>query len=78
MKLDIKKLFTEHPSSVNESYVGHMAQAARIACKCQIAACTQLLHALLPFVEPPFETDVCSLINYLYDKTPESRKNCKE
>jgi hypothetical protein len=78
MKIGIKKLFTEHPNSIGESYLEHMGQAVRVACKCQLAAATQLIHAVLPFVKPPLNTDVCSMINYLYDKTPAARKDCDE
>ena len=74
----IKNLFTEHPNSLGESYLEHLGQAARLACKCQLAAATQLLHALFPFISPPFNTDVCSMINYLHDKAPDSRKDCNE
>jgi hypothetical protein len=76
--IGIKKLFTEHPNSIGESYLEHMGQAVRVACKCQLAAATQLIHAVLPFVKPPLNTDVCSMINYLHDKTVAARKDCDE
>ena len=78
MMIGIKKLFTEHPNSIGESYFEHMGQAVRVACKCQLAAATQLIHAVLPFVKPPLNTDVCSMINYLHDKIPAARKDCNE
>tara|TARA_E500000305_G_C3973855_1_gene213321 strand:- start:407 stop:652 length:246 start_codon:yes stop_codon:yes gene_type:complete len=78
MKTSIKKLFTEHPNSIGETYLEHMTQAMKVACKCQVAAVTQLLHAVFPFIKPPLNTDVCSMINYLHAKIPDTRKNCNE
>lgn len=68
------KLFTKHPNEAGETYLKHALQAASIAFKCQMAACTQLVHAVFPFICPPFKTDVCSLIKYLEKKLPENRK----
>ena len=78
MKIGIKKLFTEHPNSIGETYLEHMAQAVRVAGNCQLAVWTQLLHALFPFIKPPLNTDVCSMVNYLHAKIPDARKNCNE
>jgi len=68
------KLFTKHPNEVGETYLKHALQAASIAFKCQVAVCTQLVHAVFPFICPPFKTDVRSLIKYLEKKLPENRK----
>ena len=38
----------------------------------------QAIHALLPFVRPPFGTDVCSLSEYIETVKPEVRAQCKE
>jgi len=77
--MKIIKLFTKHPNEVGETYLGHAFQAASVAWKCQIAVYTQLIHAVFPFIKPPFKTDVCSLIKYLDKKLPANRKkeNCK-
>jgi len=77
--MKLLKFFTKHPREVNETYVGHALQAIEIACKLQLAFYTQLIHAVFPFIKPPFKTDVCSLIKYLDKKLPANRKkeNCK-
>ena len=67
--------FTKHLDEVGESYFKHALAALAICFKCQLAAYTQLLHALLPFIHPPFKTDVCSMINYLEKKLPENRRD---
>jgi len=79
MYMKFLKLFTKHPNDVGETYITHALQAISIAWKCQVAVFTQLLHAILPFICPPFKTDVCSLMEYLDKKLPENRKreNCK-
>ena len=73
------KLFTKHPNEIGETYLKHAGEACCIAFKCQVAVCTQLVHAAFPFMCPPFKTDVCSLIKYLEKKLPENRKrdNCE-
>jgi len=73
------KLFTKHPKEVGETYLKHALEATCIAFKCHMAAYTQLVHAVFPFICPPFKTDVCSLIKYLEKKLPENRKrdNCE-
>ncbi|MEQ8603509.1 MAG: DUF6356 family protein [Marivibrio sp.] len=46
---DLKRLFTEHPASVGESYGEHMGQALSFAGGCFLAGLACLIHALLPF-----------------------------
>jgi hypothetical protein len=45
-----KKLFTEHPASVGESYVEHMGVALSFACPLLVAGLAALIHAVLPFL----------------------------
>ena len=41
--------FTDHPSSVGESYWQHMAFALRFGGRMAVGAAAAMLHALLPF-----------------------------
>jgi hypothetical protein len=76
--MKIIKIFTEHPKEVGENYFTHAIAALSISCRCQIAAYTQFLHAVFPFIAPTPGTDLRSLIKYLENKLPENRKkdNC--
>jgi len=46
----MKNLFTEHPHSIGETYLGHALAATRISVKLGIAAAAAGIHAALPFV----------------------------
>jgi len=48
--MDMHKLFTEHPSSVGESYGEHLVHASYFAGRMMLAGLACMLHALLPFV----------------------------
>ena len=70
---------TEHLDEVGETYWQHFKQAVYISLRCSVASYTQLLHAVFPFIKPPFGTDICSLIEFFEGKTIEARKeNCDE
>jgi hypothetical protein len=73
----IKLLFAAHPSEVNETYVQHLLATLAISSRLFTGAFAQLLHGVFPFVRPPCDRDVCSMINYLKKKTPEYRK-CRD
>ena len=60
------KLFTDHPTSVNETYFGHMAFAAWFASRLFMAGGAALVHAILPFM---FETTASSIVRELYERT---------
>jgi hypothetical protein len=60
------KLFTQHPASVNESYLGHMAFAGWFASKLLMAGLAALTHAFLPFL---FETTASRIVRELYERT---------
>jgi len=70
--------FTEHPSEVGESYWEHLKVASGLSAKLAACAAAQLVHAVFPFFKPPFGLDVCSMSDYLQNKQPEMRKNCKD
>ena len=46
----MRRLFTEHPASVGESYLEHLGQAASFAARLFLASLACLVHALLPFL----------------------------
>ncbi|MBT3661456.1 MAG: hypothetical protein HOA30_08860 [Rhodospirillaceae bacterium] len=46
----IKRLFTEHPASVNETYFQHMGMAMGFAVRMFVGALAGLIHAVFPFL----------------------------
>lgn len=46
----VRRIFTEHPRSVGESYGEHMGQALFFARHLSLAAASSLVHAFLPFL----------------------------
>lgn len=47
--MGIRRLFTEHPASVGETYLQHLCAASGFACRMFFGAMACFLHALLPF-----------------------------
>lgn len=68
------KLLTKHLNDVGETYFQHMKQALTISLRLGAACIAQLIHAVFPFVSPPFGTDVKSLLSFLDKKLPANRK----
>ncbi len=66
MATRIAKLFIDHPASVNETYLGHLAFAGWFAGKLFLAGSAALVHAFLPFL---FETTASRIIRELYERT---------
>ncbi len=48
--MNLKRLFTEHPDAVGESYVEHMQVALSFAGPLLVAGLSALVHAVLPFL----------------------------
>ncbi len=48
--MSLKRLFTDHPDSVGESYAEHMKVALSFAFPLLGAGCAALVHAFLPFL----------------------------
>ena len=48
--MSLKRLFTEHPDSVGETYGEHMRVALSFAGPLLAAGCAALVHAFLPFL----------------------------
>ena len=70
-------LFTEHPREVGESYWQHFCVASGLSARLGVACTCQLVHAIFPFVVPPFGSDVNSLKRLLKDVDPEKRAENK-
>ncbi|MCB5174557.1 MULTISPECIES: DUF6356 family protein [Microvirga] len=48
--MSLKRLFTEHPEAVGESYFEHMGVALSFAGPLLVAGLAALVHAVLPFL----------------------------
>lgn len=46
----LRRLFTEHPASVGETYVQHLGQASSFGSRMVVAGLCCLVHGLLPFL----------------------------
>lgn len=66
MAARLARLFTAHPTTVGETYLGHMAFAAWFASRLFAAGLAALVHALLPFL---FETTASRIIRELHERT---------
>ena len=73
----IFSLFTEHPEKVGETYLTHALMASKIALKFAIAAPMQLLHAIFPFIKPPFDSDSKSMRSFLRKMNTRRKKQAK-
>jgi len=47
--MGMRRLFTEHPASVGESYLQHLCAASGFAFRMFVGGLACFLHALLPF-----------------------------
>jgi hypothetical protein len=47
--MGMRRLFTEHPASVGETYLQHLCAASGFAFRMLIGSIACFLHALLPF-----------------------------
>jgi hypothetical protein len=48
--MNLHRLFTEHPESVDESYGEHMVRASCFGGRMVLAGLACMVHALLPFI----------------------------
>ena len=48
--MNLQRLFTEHPESVDESYGEHLVRASCFGGRMVMAGLACILHALLPFL----------------------------
>jgi Family of unknown function (DUF6356) len=59
----LKRLFTQHPDAVGETYVEHMRVALSFAGPLSVAAVAAFVHAFLPFL---FVTTSSATIKWLH------------
>jgi len=71
------RLFTDHPREVGENYFTHALLASKIALKFAIATPMQLLHAVFPFIQPPFGSDTASMKGFLRKMERRHKKRAK-
>ena len=62
----INRIFLDHPSSVNETFLQHMAFALKFAGLLFAAAFAALVHAIVPCL---FEKTASGIIAKLYART---------
>lgn len=62
----ITKIFTDHPTSVGETYVQHMMFAAKFSATLLVAASAALVHAIIPCL---CEKTASRMVANLYAKT---------
>ena len=48
--MGIRRLFVEHPASVNETYLEHMGVATSFGSRMIVAGVACMIHGLLPFL----------------------------
>ena len=70
----IRRLFIEHPRSVDESYFEHMAAALGFAIRLALAALACLVHAFLPFL---FVKTGSTIIDALHDRMVVNRRRLR-
>jgi hypothetical protein len=69
--MGIRRLFTEHPASVGESYLQHLCAASGFAVRMLFAAVACFLHALVPFA---FQHTGSDCITSLYEQMIAKRR----
>jgi hypothetical protein len=62
------KLFSDHPKSVNESYLRHMAAAGYYGFKMIFAGFACVVHAVFPFIFESSASDCAKEINEAVEK----------
>ncbi len=62
----INRVFLDHPSSVDETYLEHMAFAGKFSGKLALAAAAAAVHAVIPCL---FEKTASRMIADMYAKT---------
>ncbi len=67
----LKRLFTEHPASVDETYFEHMGVALGFSLRLFAAAAACLAHAFLPFL---FVKTGSGMIGRLHDRMVANRR----
>jgi len=63
-----------HLQEIDETYFEHFRHAWEIASVLILSSLAQFVHSIFPNFNPPYGTDVDSLIEFLKSKKPESRE----
>lgn len=67
----MRRMFTEHPESVGESYFEHMGVAFSFGSKMLGAGCACVLHGLFPFM---FTTTGSRAVSQLHERMVTNRR----
>jgi hypothetical protein len=70
--MGLRRLFTQHPASVGESYFQHLCAASGFAGRMFIGAIACFLHALFPFA---FEYTGSNCISSLHEQMIAKRRD---
>jgi hypothetical protein len=70
--MGIRRLFTEHPASVGETYLQHLGKACGFAVRMVGAGLACFLHALFPFA---FQHTGSDCIERLHDEMMRRRRS---
>jgi len=62
------KLFSDHPKSINESYLRHMTAAGYYGFKMIFAGFACIVHAVFPFIFESSASDCAKEINEAVEK----------
>jgi Family of unknown function (DUF6356) len=65
------KPFTEHPASVGETYLEHLAMASGFGWRMVVAGCACFIHGLLPFL---FTTTGSRAVTELHQRMVSQRR----
>ncbi|GEP05824.1 DUF6356 family protein [Methylobacterium oxalidis] len=71
--MDLTRLFTEHPSSLGESYTQHMRMSLSYAVPLLGAALAAFVHAVLPFL---FEATASGSVKRLHARMTQRCAAC--
>ena len=72
--MTLKRLFTEHPAMVGETYPEHMRTALSFAGPLAVASAAALVHAFLPFL---CTTTASDRVKQLYGRMTRRCATCK-
>lgn len=66
--------FTEHPNSVNETYLEHFVFALRFGVKMTIGGFAAMLHAIIPFLFVTTAGRICDELQDMRQNSPGRKK----
>jgi hypothetical protein len=75
MRMNIQRLFNEHPASVGESYWGHLLRASWFGGRMLFGAGACFVHAIFPFL---FVRTGSATITVLHQAMVTNRRGCPE